>query len=104
VSKRRAPRSPQAQAKAAEAVQNQLEIAPPPGPEPQELPLLQVVAAARVFAVPLQTVMGGDMYNQWRRRTKRLLRAHQTASNTGDTQRALAIYRALRRLSTGSME
>lgn len=67
---------------------------------PRELPLLEAIKVARVFCVPVQFVLGEDMYNQWRRRTKRL---HRAAVNASPERRA-AIYAALRRLSTGSMQ
>jgi hypothetical protein len=63
---------------------------------------LAALDIAKVFGVPAAMTMGDDMYNNWRRRTGRLLRAHRVASQAGDYNRARVIYRAYRRLSTGA--
>ena len=71
-------------------------------PEPAPATLQQTLAYARVTGTPAESIMGEQMYANWRRRTGRLLRAHRVASQAGDFDRARAIYRAYRRLSTGS--
>jgi hypothetical protein len=73
-------------------------------PEPAPATLQQTLAYARVTGTPATSIMGEQMYDNWRRRTGRLLRAHRIASQAGDYDRARAIYRAYRRLSTGSIQ
>jgi hypothetical protein len=61
------------------------------------------VKAARLYAVPVELVMPCDMLHNWRRRTKRLDRAHVRAIGAGDRLRATAIRAARRRLYTGRL-
>lgn len=65
-------------------------------PEPTAARLEQACAYARVCHVPLKLIVGEEMYQNWRRRVKRLERARIT-----DPGRAAAIDKALRRLATG---
>jgi len=73
-------------------------------PAPKPADLFQVLAYARVTGTPVRSIMGDEMYDHWRRRVKRLDRAAIAAHTAGDTTRYNAIRRALRRLSTGSIQ
>ena len=59
--------------------------------------------AANLYGVSLETVMPCAMLHNWRRRTKRLDRAHVRAIGAGDRARAAAIRAARRRLYTGRL-
>lgn len=59
------------------------------------------LVAARLYDVPVECVMPVSMLRNWRRRTKRLDRAHVRAVSTGDRARAETIRVARRRLYTG---
>lgn len=59
--------------------------------------------AADLYSVPLDQVMHRDMLDNWRRRTKRLERAHIRAALDGDHRRATALTLARYRLATGRL-
>lgn len=61
----------------------------------------RALRAARTYAVPVEMVMPVNMLHNWRRRTKRLDRAHVRAIGAGDRVRAAAIRKARTRLCTG---